>query len=141
MDDPLRNLPGYALRRASAAMMAELAERLAPLELRQVEATILVVIGANPGLSQSALGRLLGIQRANMTPLAARLENRGLIGRSASDGRTFGLTLTPDGEALAERVREQIDLHEKAVVARIPPEHRPHLLPALQALWGISQAG
>lgn len=135
MKDPLRNLPGYALRRASAAMMAELAERLAPLGLRQVEATILLVLAANPGVSQSALGKLLGIQRANMTPLAARLEQRGLIERTASDGRSLGLALSPQGAALAKRVQQQVDQHEQSVTERIPPEHRPHLLPALLALW------
>jgi DNA-binding MarR family transcriptional regulator len=73
-----------------------------------------------------------------MTPLAARLAKRGLIERSAGDGRTFELALTPQGEALVKQVREQVDLHEAAVTARIPPEHRPHLLPALMALWGGS---
>ncbi|MFM5950298.1 MAG: MarR family winged helix-turn-helix transcriptional regulator [Novosphingobium sp.] len=140
MQDPLRHLPGYALRRASAAMMAELAERLAPLGVRQVEASILLVLAANPGISQSALGKLLGIQRANMTPLAARLEQRGLIKRTASDGRSLGLALSQQGATLAARVREQVDLHERVVTERIPPEHRPHLIPALLALWSDEQS-
>ena len=73
MQDPLIDLPGYVLRRASSAMMAALAREMEGLGLRSVEATILQILQQQPGLTQSALGRILDIQRANMTPIAARL--------------------------------------------------------------------
>lgn len=133
--DPLRDLPGYVLRRASVSVMGELAERLAPLGLRHVEATILLVLRERPGMSQSALGRLLGIKRANMTPLAARLEEQGLIVRQASDGRSLGLELSEKGAALSAKVRLVIEAHEQALLDRVPVEHQAHLLPALLALW------
>lgn len=135
MTDPLRSLPGYALRRASSALMAELAERLAPLGLRHVEATILLIVARQPGITQSALGRMLDIQRANMTPIAAGLERRGLLLRVPSDGRSLGLTLSAEGEALLTAIKAQIDAHEASVTARIPPTHRAHLMPILHALW------
>lgn len=138
--DPLRRLPGYVLRRASVAVMGELAERLAPIGLRHVEATILLVLKDRPGMSQSALGRLLGIKRANMTPLAARLEEQGLIRRMANDGRTLELQLSPEGEQLARKVGQAIDAQEQALLERIAPEHRPHVLPILLALWGEQPA-
>ena len=81
--DPLKDYPGYALRRASAASMARLAQRLEPLGLRPAEATVLMVIGANPGITQSEVGRLLEIASANMAPLTSRLGRRGLIVRRA----------------------------------------------------------
>ena len=59
--DPLKAYPGYQLRRASGAQMAVLARRLAVLELRPTEATVLRLIDANPGIKQSAIGRLLEI--------------------------------------------------------------------------------
>ena len=73
MDDPLPTLPGYALRRAANATAAELAERLAPLGLRQVDASVMILIEANLDVTASALGRALDIQRANMVPLLKRL--------------------------------------------------------------------
>ncbi len=138
--DPLSLLPGYVLRRASSAMMGILAERLAPLGLRHVEATILMVLAHAPGMSQSALGRKLGIKRANMTPLAARLDERGLLTRSASDGRSFGLELSAAGADLAAKVREVVESHERSLLERVPEQHRAHLLPALQALWTENDA-
>ena len=64
--------------------MAEFASRIVVLGLRTSEATILQIVAENPGISQSALGRMLDIQRANMTPIAARLEARGLVAARAS---------------------------------------------------------
>lgn len=135
MQDPLRKYPGYVLRRASSATMSEFARRLDAIGLRTVEATILQVVADNPGISQSAIGRMLDIQRANMTPIAARLEARGLVKRLPSDGRSLGLMLTDEGRALSDRARAVIDTFEADVVARIPEAHRPHILPALLALW------
>lgn len=135
MRDPLLKYPGYILRRASTAAMAEFASRIVVLGLRTSEATILQIVAENPGISQSALGRMLDIQRANMTPIAARLEARGLVRRLPSDGRSLGLELTPEGQQLAEKARAIIDTFETDLTNRIPVEHRAHLMPALLALW------
>ncbi len=135
MRDPLLQYPGYILRRASTAAMAEFASRIVVLGLRTSEATILQIVAENPGISQSALGRMLDIQRANMTPIAARLEARGLMRRLPSDGRSLGLELTDEGHLLAEKARAVIDAFETDLTNRIPPEHRAHLMPALLALW------
>jgi DNA-binding MarR family transcriptional regulator len=135
MRDPLLQYPGYILRRASTAAMAEFASRIVVLGLRTSEATILQIVAENPGISQSALGRMLDIQRANMTPIAARLEARGLMRRLPSDGRSLGLELTEEGHLLAEKARAVIDAFETDLTNRIPPEHRAHLMPALLALW------
>lgn len=135
MRDPLLQFPGYVLRRASSAAMAMFVERLEPLGLRTAEATMLQIIADNPGISQSALGRMLDIQRANMTPIAARLEARGILRRRPSDGRSLGLELTDAGRELAGSARKVIEDFEAELTARVPAEHRAHLLPALMALW------
>ena len=135
MRDVMKRLPGYALKRAAAAMQAEFAERLAPLELRPSDAAVILQAAANPGITQSELGHNLAIQRANMAPLIARLAAMGLFDRTARDGRSHGLVLTAKGNAMLTEVRRIVDAHEDALLARIPPEHRPHVLPALSALW------
>lgn len=135
MKDPLRSLPGYALRRASAAMMEDLGQRLNVLDLRTTDVSVLILIDANPGVTQSGLCRALGIQRANMTPLIARLDKRNLLERTAVDGRSHGLALTKAGQLLLSQARKTIAAHEDTLLSRIPEEHRAHLVPALQALW------
>lgn len=135
MRDPLPDLPGYALRRAANATAAELSTRLATLELRQAEASVLMLVDANPATTASALGRALDIQRANMVPLLKRLEDAGLIVRTPIDGKSQGLELTPAGRDRMQAARAVIDSFEREMLERIPAEHRAHLLPALNALW------
>ncbi len=135
MRDPLALLPGYALRRAANATAAQLAARLGTIGLKQSGVSVLLLVEANPAVTASALGRQLDIQRANMVPLLKRLEDAGLIARKPIDGKSQGLLLTEHGREVIVRARAIIDVFEAELVARVPAEHRNHLLPALDALW------
>ena len=133
MRDPLPSYPGYALRRAANATAAELASRLSAVGLRQSEVSVLMLIAENPGVTASAIGRALDIQRANMVPVLKRLE--GLIDRAPIDGKSQGLALTETGRARLGEARQVVEAFEAELIARVPAEHRAHLLPALEALW------
>jgi DNA-binding MarR family transcriptional regulator len=135
MKDPLISLPGYALRRAANVTAAELSARLAPFELRQSDISLLMLVEANPGITSSALGRQLDIQRANMVPILKRLEDAGLIDRAPIDGKSQGLALTAAGRAKLAEGRKVIEAFERELIGRVPAEHRAHLLPALNAIW------
>ena len=135
MHDRLPRLPGYSLRRAAHATAAELGARLAQIGLRQVDASVLILVNDNADITASALGRQLDIQRANMVPLLKRLEDEGLIDRQPLDGKSQALLLTEPGRARMEAALGIIHAFEDEILARIPAEHREHLLPALNALW------
>ena len=135
MRDPLPSLPGYALRRAANATAAELSARLAEHGMRQSDVSVLILVAENPGVTASAIGRALDIQRANMVPLLKRLEDAGLIDRVPIDGKSRGLDLTPHGRDRLAAARAVVEAFEAELIARVPPEHRAHLLPALEALW------
>jgi DNA-binding MarR family transcriptional regulator len=133
-DDPLSDLPGYTLRRAANALMAELAARLAPLDLRITDASVMLLIAERQGMTSSDIGKVLDIQRANMVPLLNRLEAAGLIMREPIDRKSQAIVLTPAGRERLADVRGVTMRFENDLLARIPDEHRPHFLPALQAL-------
>ena len=135
MRDPLRLYPGYALRRAANATAAQLSARLGEIGLKQVDASVLLLLDANPDITASALGRALDIQRANMVPLLKRLEDAGWIARNPIDGKSQGLALSAAGRERMQQARSIIEAFEAELIARVPPEHRNHLLPALDALW------
>ena len=135
MSDPLASLPGYSLRRASTAMTAMLAGRLAPFKLRPAEATVLLLIEESPQITASAVGRALDIQRANMVPLLKRLEDGGWIERAPIDGKSQGLSLAPASAARMKEVRATVARLESELIERVPAQHREHFLPALDALW------
>jgi DNA-binding MarR family transcriptional regulator len=135
MKDPLLDLPGYSLRRAAAAVMAEFVQRLEPLGLRFSDVSAMLLVGANPGITASQLGRVLDIQRANMVPLIARMEAMRLLLRQPIDGKSHGLKLTEAGQERLIEARHLIENFETELVKRVPEEHRAHFKPALDALW------
>ena len=135
MKDPLLSLPGYSLRRAANAMVAELSARLASIDLRHTEASVLILVDANIDLTASALGRKLDIQRANMVPLLGRLEASGFLYKEPLDGKSHALLLTDAGRAKLKDAMAIITAFEIELVNRIPEAHRDHLKPALDALW------
>jgi DNA-binding MarR family transcriptional regulator len=132
--DPLASLPGYVLRRAANAMMAELANRLSAIDVRISDASVLMLIGGRSDMTSSDIGRVLDIQRANMVPLLNRLESAGLIERRPLDRKSQAIVLTPAGEKRLREVNKVTATFEDDLVARIPAEHRPHFVPALQSL-------
>ena len=135
MIDILRQRPGYALRRAANAMMGELARRLALIDLRIAEASVLLLVERRDDATASEIGRVLDIQRANMVPLLARLEEAGLIERKPIDGKSQAVLLTPAGQERRAQADAITTAFEDDLLARIAPEHRDHLVPALGALW------
>jgi len=109
---PLDRLLGYRLRRASMVLMTDLMSVLRPFNLSVGEASLLILVGANPGCRQSDVGRALEIKRANLTPLIGRMKARGLIADAPIDGRSLSLALTPAGTALQSEILPRIDARD-----------------------------
>jgi DNA-binding MarR family transcriptional regulator len=132
--DPLKELPGYMLRRASSAALGRLAERLQSLDLRISDASVLLVIEANPEISQSEIGRLLDIAGANMAPLVGRLEAREFVIRRPIDGRSQALSLSREGRSALSRVKTIIEAHEQELWNRIPESDRATFMRVLRTI-------
>ena len=58
-----------------------------------------------------------------------------MIARAPIDRKSLGLDLTEHGHARLAEARRVVERFEAELIARVPPEHRAHLLPALEALW------
>ena len=110
---PLDELLGYRLRRASMATMADILSILRPMGLSAGEASVLILVGANPGCRQSDVGRALEIKRANLTPLVARMKGRGLVEDAPIDGRSRSLTLSKDGKELHDKALSRVIAADK----------------------------
>ncbi len=116
---PLGGLLGYALKRASAAMMSDFSSIPRMAGIRPTRFAALKMIGERPGLTASELGRLLSIQRANMVPLLSELENNGWIVRTAvpGDRRAAALSLTRSGKTLMPKLDAAVAQHEARFTA------------------------
>ncbi|MEY2942676.1 MAG: hypothetical protein RLY97_690 [Pseudomonadota bacterium] len=96
----------------------------------------MLLIGNRSDLTSSEIGRILDIQRANMVPLLSRLDNAGLITRQPLDRKSQAIILTTHGTATLAKVQGITTQFEADLLDRIPDEHRPHFVPALNALRG-----
>lgn len=83
---------------------------------------------------------MLDIQRANMVPIVSRLEARGLIDRQRVDGRSQGLYLSADGEALHTQVLTVIDAYEQTLMEGVPAPLRKQAMAVLHAFWQSAEA-
>ena len=107
---------------------------LASVDIRPAQFSVLVVIGANSGISQADLADTLGIERARLVRLLDRLEKRGLTERLASplDRRSHALHLTRAGQALLKRAKALAAAHEATLVGRLGAEHHKLMLEVLR---------
>lgn len=137
----LDSLVGYWLRRASNVMAADFSRTVQEAGgLRSVQVSILAIVGSNPGIGQTQLGRVLNIQRANMVPLLSGLIDSGVIRRKASrdDKRAFELYLTEAGQAKLEEAKALILAHEKRLLSVLSTGERRALI---EFLAKITAAG
>ena len=134
--DVLDELLGYSLRRAQVAMFVAFHEATRGMNITPPRFTALVIIGANPGISQTVLGNVLGIARSGAMLVTDWFQARGLVERRhlPSDGRTWGLHLTRKGEQTVERMKRRVlDLDFKRTKSLSAGERR-ELLRLLEKL-------
>jgi DNA-binding MarR family transcriptional regulator len=130
---------GYFVRRFQVWIFQDFVRTLAPFDIRPAQFSVLVVIDANPGLSQTDLADALGIERARLVRLLDELEKRGFTRRTPapSDRRSHALVLTREGQQKLKRIKALAAAHEARVEAMLGPEQRNQMLAALR---GISVA-
>lgn len=136
--DVLDELLGYSLRRAQVAMFLAFHEATRGLEITPPRFTALVVVGANPGISQSTLGDVLGIARSGAMMLVDWMVRRGLVARERSprDRRAWGLRLTRAGEQMVQKMKRSVSARDRRRAAALTAAERQELLRLLGKLAG-----
>ena len=133
--DALADHAGYAVRRFQIWIFQDFIRTLGTVDIRPTQYSVLTVIGANPGLSQMAVAKRLGIERARLVHLLDSLEQRDLVSRlrSATDRRSHALHLTARGRTALAQFRRHAAEHERHVADKIGKENRLRLLQILSA--------
>ena len=98
----LEDQVGYWLRRAYQRHMAIFAAVMSDLDLTSVQFAALVKLRDMKAVTQTELGRLIGIDRATISGVVSRLQKRGLLQFRLDplDRRSRIIALTAAGEAL-----------------------------------------
>ena len=134
----LDDLLGYSLRRAQVVMFLAFHRATRGLEITPPRFSALVIIGANPGLSQSTLGAVLGIARSGAMLLAGWMVQRRLVERRRrpDDGRAWGLHLTRRGAQLVEKMKAAVLAEDRRRAAGLTAAERRELFRLLEKLAG-----
>jgi DNA-binding MarR family transcriptional regulator len=124
---------GYSLRRAQMSTFEEFSEAMESEGVRPSHYAVLVLIRENPGLSQSAVSRVLGIQKANLVTLLDALEQRGWTERRSvgGDRRASALHLTRTGGALVRKLEAAHHAMEERLTERLGAAKSAKLLKLL----------
>jgi DNA-binding MarR family transcriptional regulator len=125
---------GYVLRRLQIWVFQDFIQTLATMKVRPAQYSVLLIIEANPGRSQAAIGQTLGIERARLARLLHELERRKWISRraSGSDARSHCLHLTADGEKALVRIKSLAAQHEARLAEHVGAKRHMQLMDLLR---------
>jgi DNA-binding MarR family transcriptional regulator len=131
--DALQGHAGYAVRRFQLWIFQDFIKTLAAVDIRPTQYSVMTVIGANPGLTQMAVAKRLGIERARLVHLLNSLEQRRLVKRvqSLTDRRSHALHLTARGQGQLREFKRLAAEHERHVAEKIGKDNREKLLQIL----------
>jgi DNA-binding MarR family transcriptional regulator len=129
----LSGLIGYRLRLAQQAVFRDFARSVPGLSPGRLG--ILLLVEANPGVTQSTLAAAVGLDRSTLVGVLHALERRRLLERRrGEDRRTNGLWITRGGTATLARVKREVRSHERRIAARLSAAERAQLLSLLEKL-------
>lgn len=135
--DFLHDLLGYNARRTSLQLVACFVRDLADLQLKPVGFSVLCLVGHNPGITSRQLCQTLDIQAPNLVGLVSALTERGCLERlpHPTDGRAWGLHLTPAGASLLAQAKTRILASEQQACAGLSPAEQATLKQLLQKIY------
>jgi len=108
-------LIGYNVRRAQIALWRDFSRTVGRDGVRPAVFSLLILVEANPGIAQVQLAEQLDLDKAAIVGLVHRLQRRQWVirRRSSDDRRRQGIFLTPRGQEVLNKLREEMLAHER----------------------------
>ncbi len=133
---PLADFIGFHLRLAQEASFQAFARRVRGYQMRPGRFAVLALIGENPGISQTALGRAAGRDKSTLTPALNDLVRRALVKRRrvASDRRSYALSLTVKGKRLLDELTLHARAHDRVLDEIVGLRHKAGFIRTLRRL-------
>ncbi len=131
------DLVGYNLRCAQVIMFQDFGRVLGHIGITPPLFGTLILIRANPGISQSRVARSLRFDRSTLVQIIDRLEERKLVVRkvAANDRRSHALQLTAAGTRLLAEADELVHRHEAEMTRALSDEEKRVLTGLLQKIY------
>jgi DNA-binding MarR family transcriptional regulator len=130
-----------ALHRATHATLHALTTALAGLDLPAADIDVLAILADGAGRTVGALATATATRPSTLTSLLDRLTNRGYVVREPdpADRRSFVISLTPDGRAVAELAAAAIADLQRRALATVTPAQRAGFHTLIDALTEVSR--
>ena len=126
--DVLEELTGYAVRRAQLSIYEDFSATLGVEGITPQRFSSLVIIGSNPGISQTRLAEVMGIARSGVVSIIDNFEQAGLVERQDSgDRRSYNLQLTKEGQRQLKKYKNAVREHDDRVTQRLTAGERQQL--------------
>jgi DNA-binding MarR family transcriptional regulator len=108
---------GPRVRLLRNALSARSIVASAPHGLPTGSLTVLALIAANPGNSQTTLAAQAGLNKSALVGIVDQLEKQGLVqrGRVAGDRRRYEVSVTPEGESAMRELFALVDEQERDI--------------------------
>lgn len=133
---PLENWVGFHLRLAQTASFQGFVREARSVDLSPGRFATLMLIGRNPGISQTVLAAANGRDKSTLTPILEDLERRGLVVREKlkTDRRSYQLNLTDAGRKMLDQLTVCAKRHDDNLDRIIGPKDRAKFLRILQKI-------
>ncbi len=129
----LPGLLGYRLRLAHQAVFRDFAASVP--QASPGRAGMLMLVEANPGVTQGRLAAEVGLDRSTMVGVVDALEGSGFLARRrGADRRTNGLWLTRRGRSTVAAMKRRIQAHERRIAAKLTAAEHAQLLALLEKI-------
>ncbi|KPH62562.1 MULTISPECIES: MarR family transcriptional regulator [unclassified Novosphingobium] len=126
---------GFQIQMLQSVAHESARQALEPLDITPARASALLLVRANPGCTQTALGEALNVNRSSAMKIVDILEGRGAVRRAPSaDPRAHSLELTEVGRTLATEIDLVFERHERKFFGPLSVAERNMLLSLLQRL-------
>lgn len=133
---PLEGWIGFQLRLAQTASFQAFSREAKDIDLSPGRFATLLLVGRNPGISQTALSRAVGNDKSTLTFALDSLMKRGFVRRTRllTDRRAYSLSLTPAGERMLAKLTACATRHDRNLDRIVGPRDRVTFLRILRKI-------
>jgi len=137
----LADTPGHLMRRAQQRAVEIHWQAVGEDGLLPPQFAVMLTVYQNPGLNQTALVNLTGIDRSTVADMIPRLIKKGYLERKRTpeDQRAKKLWITPEGEAMVRRNAEATFAAQSEILAPVPAGERKRFMDLLRLVADLPQ--
>jgi DNA-binding MarR family transcriptional regulator len=134
----LNTLPGHCARRLQQIAVAIFMQEAGESGVTPVQFAVLQALADQAGIDQRTLAGVVSFDTSTIGGVIDRLEARGLLTRSHSDGdrRVRLLNLTPEGEALLATLTPSMQRTQKRFLEPLSAAERKDFMRMMQRVIG-----